>query len=95
MKAVEAQLRAQGIRLNSVEHREIVRASYTYLNAHRDELIEQAAARVATTPSLRKLVEREERYRARRAKLSTDAQAGKSCSANGIPVQNSRSEWSR
>jgi hypothetical protein len=90
IKIVKAQLRASGLRLGSFEQRDITARARAYLSDH-PELVQLAAHRIATTPSLRKLAEQEER--ARRAKLSTDAQAPKRCSASTIPVQISRSKW--
>lgn len=92
VKTVKEQLRASGVKIARMEQREIVDAARVYLEPH-PELIQLAADRIATTPSLRTLAEQEERRR--RAKLSTHAQAAKPCSTTGIPVQNSRSEWSR
>jgi hypothetical protein len=75
-KAIKAEMRARGLRPCSIEPAEINRAAAVYLHEH-PELIERAAQRVATVPSLRELAEREARDRARRAKLSTDAKAAK------------------
>jgi hypothetical protein len=80
------------VRVSTVEQRDIVAAAYAYLRDD-PELIAEAAERVATIPALRKLAHREARDRARRAKLSTDAQVPKPCSTSTISVQISRSKW--
>jgi hypothetical protein len=73
LKAVKAQLRRQGLRLHEFEQRELMTLAYRYRDEH-PELITEAAEIIATTPSLQKLAEQEERRRSRRAKMRSDAQ---------------------
>jgi hypothetical protein len=74
MKAVKAQLRRRGLRPQSFEQRDLVTLAYAYRDEH-PELIVQAEEMIATTPRLRKIAEQEERGRARRAKMTSDAQS--------------------
>jgi hypothetical protein len=64
IKAVEQDIRAQGLRVMSVERRVILAAADAYLREH-PELIEEAADTVRKVPELRTLAEREERQRRR------------------------------
>jgi hypothetical protein len=64
IKAVERDIRAQGLRVMSVERRVILAAADAYLREH-PELIEEAAETVRKVPQLRTLAEREERQRRR------------------------------
>jgi hypothetical protein len=64
IKAVERDIRAQGLRVTSVERRFILAAANSYLSEH-PELIEEAAETVRKVPQLRTLAEREERQRRR------------------------------
>jgi site-specific recombinase XerD len=57
---VKAQMRAQGLKPQYIEYREIVSAASAYLDAH-PELLEQAAKTVRNLPQLRTLAEREAR----------------------------------
>ena len=64
IKAVERDIRAQGLRVTSVERRIIVAAARDYLRDH-PELFDEAAETVRKVPQLRTLAEREERQRRR------------------------------
>ncbi len=64
IKAVERDIRAQGLRVTFVERRIILAAANAYLRDH-PELFEEAAETVRKVPQLRTLAEREERQRRR------------------------------
>jgi hypothetical protein len=95
LKAVKAELRRSGLRFQSFEQRDLSAMAYRYWDEH-PELIAQAEEMIATTPSLRKIAERERKRHERkpRAKMRSDAQSARPCSTTGIPVQNSCSQWS-
>jgi hypothetical protein len=61
IKAVERDIRAQGLRVTFVERR-VILAAANYLREH-PELFEEAAETVRNVPQLRTLAEREERQR--------------------------------
>ena len=69
IKAVERELRAQGKRIPQIEVAFINQAATAYLREH-PELIAQAAETVRTVPAFRKIAEREERARQRRARAT-------------------------
>jgi len=71
-KAVKQQLRAQGLKLAQFSSRDIHIWADAFLEAHRQELIEQAREMVSSSSELRKLYEREQHQL--RAKLRTNAQ---------------------
>ena len=73
LKAAKAQLRRQGLHLYEFEQRDLTTMAYAYRDEH-PELIAQAEEMIATTPSFQKIAEQEERRRARRANMRSDAQ---------------------
>jgi hypothetical protein len=52
-------MQAAGLKIHCVEMRKITAAANAYVQEHREELIEEAAAKIATWPGLRKLAEQE------------------------------------
>ena len=72
VNAVKQQLRAQGLKLAQFSSRDIHIRADAFLEAHRQELIEQAREMVSSSSELRKLYEREQHQL--RAKLRTNAQ---------------------
>jgi len=72
-KAVEVELKSQGIRLTTFPYCDLKLRAKAYFDAHRAELVEQATQTVMRSPQLRKLHEREERQRLR-AQVKTNAQ---------------------
>jgi hypothetical protein len=85
---VKQQLRDAGIKLSSIERRELMQRANDYLAEH-PQLLVEAAEKIEATPSLKKIAEQEER---RRAKLVSDAQRRRPCSTTGIPVHMSSSQ---
>ena len=63
---IKRKLKAQGVKLASIERSTITAAANEYLQQH-PELIEQAAETIRSYPPLRKLAEREAKERARKA----------------------------
>jgi hypothetical protein len=59
--AVKRQMQAAGLKIHCVEMRKITAAANAYVQEHREELIEEAAAKIATWPGLRKLADRKPR----------------------------------
>ena len=64
-RAVEQQLRAQGLRVVQVPYVRILALMADYKAAHQEELLVQAMERVSRSPTLRKMAEVEERERER------------------------------
>jgi hypothetical protein len=52
-------MQAAGLKIHCVEMRKITAAANAYVQEHREELIEEAAAKIATRPGLRKLAEQD------------------------------------
>jgi hypothetical protein len=65
IKAIKQQYRAQGLRPVHIKHAVIVAAANAYLDRHWDELLDEAADRIASWPPLRQLAEQEARRRRR------------------------------
>lgn len=61
IKAIKRQIQSQGLRLANFSARDIHIWVDAYLEAHRQELIEQAKEMVSKSPELCKLYEREQR----------------------------------
>jgi hypothetical protein len=70
-RAVEAELKSQGVRLTTYPYCDLRLKANAYFDEHRAELVEQATQMVMRSPQLRKMHEQEERQR---AKVNTDAQ---------------------
>jgi len=64
-RAVEKELRAQGLRPTHIPYVRILAMMDAYKDAHQEELLAQAAALVQRNPKLRAMAEREERERER------------------------------
>jgi hypothetical protein len=64
-RAVERELRAQGLRVVHVPYAKILVMMQAYKAAHQEELLAQAMERVSRDPKLRAMAEREERERER------------------------------
>jgi hypothetical protein len=64
-RAVEKELRAQGLRPVHIPYVRILALMQAYKAAHQEELLAQAMERVSRDPKLRKMAEREERERQR------------------------------
>jgi hypothetical protein len=79
-KAVQAQIRARGERIADYSCREMSMMAEAHFARHRDELINKAAADVATFPEF-------SRYRVECAELSTDAQTQNTLNSMGSTVQ--------
>jgi len=62
-RAVEKELRAQGLRPTHIPYVRILAMMDAYKAAHQEELLAQAAALVQRNPKLRAMAEREERER--------------------------------
>jgi len=90
IKAIKQQVQARGGRVSELSAREFRDMADAYLAAHRQVLIEQATATIASRPTLRKFHEREQ---CRRAKLSINAQTAKPCSSSTISVQKLGAKW--
>jgi hypothetical protein len=63
-KAVESELRSQGLRVSYIPHRDIIAQAMEYLSNH-PELLDQCAETVRNDPKLRKMAETEQRNRER------------------------------
>jgi hypothetical protein len=81
-KAVQAQIRARGERIADYSCREMSMMAEAHFARHRDELINKAAADVATFPEF-------SRYRVECAELSSDAQTENKPRSTSSAVQNS------
>jgi hypothetical protein len=64
-RAVEKELRAQGLRVVHIPYVRILALMQAYKAAHQEELLAQAMERVSRSPELRAMAEREERQRKR------------------------------
>jgi hypothetical protein len=72
-RAVETELRAQGLRPAHVPYAKVLVMIDAYKAMHREELLAQAMVRVQSDPTLRKMVEREERELERERRKSAGA----------------------
>jgi hypothetical protein len=64
-KVVKAQMKAAGLKVNHVEARIITAQANEYLDAHRDDLLAEAAMAIDSVPGLRELAEAEAKRRRR------------------------------
>ena len=83
-RAVQRQVRASGKRWSELSSREVTLWAELYREDHLDVLVAQAARTISKSPTLRAMLEREQR---RCAKLSINAQTAKPCSSSTISVQ--------
>jgi hypothetical protein len=65
MKAVKQRMRDQGLKPVHVKHAVLLIVANAYLDLHRDELLEEAAERIASWPPFQKLAEQEAKRRRR------------------------------
>jgi hypothetical protein len=63
IKIVKQQYRDQGLQPVHIKHAVIVAAANAYLDRHWDELLTEAAERIASWPALRKMAEAEAKRR--------------------------------
>ena len=63
MKAVKQRMQDQGLKPVHVKHAVLLIVADAYLDLHRDELLEEAAERIAAWPDLRKMAEQEAKRR--------------------------------
>ena len=66
-RALVAEIKRQGYRITSTTASEITAAAKRYLSENEAQCLADAAAVIAASPVLRKMIERQERDRARRA----------------------------
>jgi hypothetical protein len=73
-KAVKARMQAAGWKISHIEMRIITAAANAYLDQHRDDLLAEAAMRIDSVPSLRKMAEAEAKQRRRSSNIRRSAQ---------------------
>jgi hypothetical protein len=81
VKAVEAELKAQGLRPSYVPMKRINAEADAYFVEHRDELIAEASQVIARWPGLRKIAEQEARRRIKAIQKTSLQQGTKSSTA--------------
>ena len=65
IKAVKQRMKDAGLKPTHIELKIITAAAGAYLDQHRDDLLDEAAATIASWPPLRKLAEQEAKRRRR------------------------------
>lgn len=63
LAAVKQQMKAAGIKTSQIERRIVTAQADAYLDQHRDELLDEAAERIASWPGFRKIAEQEAKRR--------------------------------
>jgi hypothetical protein len=78
IKAVKQQMKDAGLKPAWIEMKVITAAADAYLDQHRDELLDEAAERIARWPPLRKIAEQEVRRRTKAIQKTSLQQQAKS-----------------
>jgi hypothetical protein len=84
-KAVKAEMKAAGHMTADIELRIITAAADAYLEEHLDELLAEAAERIAAWPDFRKMAEAEAKRRAKAIQKTSAQQQANSSTATRIP----------